>query len=331
MTEVARFQRFDSHGVSPVERFEYWRTWYSEAVDTPMRLEPVGQLWRDFSASAEVLTAGQTNLVDVHCDTALGVWSREGMEGPDLVRLAVFHKAPRVTLNWHGHEQQLADGAPALFGRTGGWWHAPRGFEAVFVAVPRASLALDDTVVDTITARQQPQRSAVFTTLVRPMLLNVVRRLRDLSTVPAADLDAVWRSTLTMLMRSLDGAPIDGADLAPARLHAVRRFVAQHLADPALDADAVAAAMHTSRRSLYQLVSGSGEEGVAALIRRHRLERARAILADPAHRHLPIAAVAAAVGLPNAAHFSRLFRAAYGETPRDVRARGALSIVGARA
>jgi hypothetical protein len=32
---VALYQRFDTPGIAPRERFEHWRSWYSQAVDAP--------------------------------------------------------------------------------------------------------------------------------------------------------------------------------------------------------------------------------------------------------------------------------------------------------
>lgn len=43
------------------------------------------------------------------------------------------------------------------------------------------------------------------------------------------------------------------------------------------------------------------------------------MLADPLHRHRSIVEIAAAVGIPTAAQFSRAFRAEYGTTPSALR------------
>jgi AraC-like DNA-binding protein len=77
--------------------------------------------------------------------------------------------------------------------------------------------------------------------------------------------------------------------------------------------------MHVSRRSLYLLVPDS-DGGVATLIRNRRMQRARDLLRDADHDGRTIAEIGRAVGLPSAAHFTRLFRAAYGITPSAFRA-----------
>jgi AraC-like DNA-binding protein len=125
-----------------------------------------------------------------------------------------------------------------------------------------------------------------------------------------------------------------GADNEPpavTRAHVLRRridaFIDQNLADPGLTPRAVAEHHHISLRHLYTLFQepapGFDGEGVAASIRRRRLERCRADLARPQLRRHPVHVIAARWGFPNAPAFSRAFRAAYGTTPQAYRAAAA--------
>jgi AraC-like DNA-binding protein len=61
------------------------------------------------------------------------------------------------------------------------------------------------------------------------------------------------------------------------------------------------------------------ELSVCDWIRSERLERCRNDLADPTFADLSISAIASRWGLPSAPHFSRLFRDAYGCSPREFR------------
>jgi AraC-like DNA-binding protein len=61
---------------------------------------------------------------------------------------------------------------------------------------------------------------------------------------------------------------------------------------------------------------------VAGLIRQRRLERCRRDLLDPSLEDVPVSAIAARRGLTSAAHFSRVFRAAYGASPVEYRRLG---------
>ena len=60
-------------------------------------------------------------------------------------------------------------------------------------------------------------------------------------------------------------------------------------------------------------------------IRSARLDRCRRDLLDPAFADQPISAIASRWGLPSAPHFSRLFRQAYGCSPREFRRDAAVS------
>ncbi|MFI0452706.1 helix-turn-helix domain-containing protein [Actinomadura sp. 6N118] len=73
----------------------------------------------------------------------------------------------------------------------------------------------------------------------------------------------------------------------------------------------VAAAHHISVRLLHKLFTDQ-EMTVADFIRHRRLERCRQDLRDPTLRNRPISSIGARHGLVNPAHFSRLFRDAYG-------------------
>ena len=99
----------------------------------------------------------------------------------------------------------------------------------------------------------------------------------------------------------------------------VRAFIEERLGDPALAPPMIAAAHHVSLRYLHKLFE-SQQTTVAALIRERRLERCRRDMLDPALRAQPVSAIAARWGLTNPAHFSRLFRAAYGSAPAEFRA-----------
>lgn len=103
-----------------------------------------------------------------------------------------------------------------------------------------------------------------------------------------------------------------------ALLLSCRRYIEEHLSDPRLTPEQVAVAHHVSLRYLHRLFEPGGE-GVAALIRRRRLARCRQDLLDPALLGRPVSSIGARWGLPDAAHFSRVFKAAHGLPPAAYR------------
>ncbi|MEU7473913.1 helix-turn-helix domain-containing protein [Streptomyces sp. NPDC044984] len=101
-----------------------------------------------------------------------------------------------------------------------------------------------------------------------------------------------------------------------ALLLRIRAFIDRHLADPDLTPQVIARAHHISLRYLHKLFE-SEDATVGRLIQRRRLEACRRDLA--LHGNTTIAAVAHRWGFISAAHFSRVFRAAYGVSPREWR------------
>jgi AraC-like DNA-binding protein len=96
------------------------------------------------------------------------------------------------------------------------------------------------------------------------------------------------------------------------------KFIDEHLTDSELCSKMIAEAHFVSVRLLQKSFEAEGMS-VSALIRTRRLERCRRDLVDPACGHLPIALIGHRWGFPDAAHFSRLFRNAYGASPREFR------------
>ncbi|MGW2158463.1 AraC-like ligand-binding domain-containing protein [Nonomuraea sp. NPDC001699] len=97
-------------------------------------------------------------------------------------------------------------------------------------------------------------------------------------------------------------------------------FIDQHLGDPDLGPSSIAAHHHISVRTLHALFE-QRHETVGATVRRRRLERCHADLADPRLRDLPIGEIGMRWGFRNGAEFSRAFRTAYDLSPRDHRRR----------
>jgi AraC-like DNA-binding protein len=102
-----------------------------------------------------------------------------------------------------------------------------------------------------------------------------------------------------------------------ALLLRVQAFIDRHLADPELSPQAIARAHHISLRYLHKLFE-SEDVTVGRWIQRRRLEECRRELARQGNGST-IAAVAHRWGFTSAAHFSRVFRAAYGMAPREWR------------
>jgi AraC-like DNA-binding protein len=151
-----------------------------------------------------------------------------------------------------------------------------------------------------------------------------LRRLADALEIGAIDSDRVPSTVDCVLdvVRGLYAEP-SGARASKERSRAeillnIESFIEANLGDPDLDPEDIARACFISTRYLHKLFEAEGTS-VCRWIREARLDRCRRDLADPALDHWTILAIASRWGLPGPQHFSRLFRAAYGCSPREFR------------
>ncbi|MEV4015968.1 helix-turn-helix domain-containing protein [Nonomuraea angiospora] len=109
-----------------------------------------------------------------------------------------------------------------------------------------------------------------------------------------------------------DRLPAESRHRTPATR--IDACIGHHLGEPDLGPPSIAARHHISVRTPHVLFERQPET-VSATIRRRRLERCRADLADPRLRDRPIGEIGLSWGFRTAAEFSRAFRAAYGRSP----------------
>lgn len=113
-----------------------------------------------------------------------------------------------------------------------------------------------------------------------------------------------------------------GASITKSTVHTLRRakaFIESHLADDDLDCHSVSRAINLSPRQLARVFEIEGTP-ITRFIFARRLERCRADLRDRSLKHLTVSEIAFRWGFNNSAHFSRSYRARFGETPTDTRA-----------
>ncbi|MDQ4500831.1 helix-turn-helix domain-containing protein [Sinomonas sp. ASV322] len=97
-------------------------------------------------------------------------------------------------------------------------------------------------------------------------------------------------------------------------------YIDDHLDDPDLSPSRIANELFVSVRLLH-LTFAERDQSVGGWIRTRRLESCARDIADPFRAGVPLSRIAAEHGYHDSAHFSRLFKAVYGESPRDYRGR----------
>jgi AraC-like DNA-binding protein len=195
---------------------------------------------------------------------------------------------------------------------------APGPFELLLVIVPRALLGRDGDMAGRRTARQitpTEGTGAVASSFVASLWSGL-----EAGTISPEDenLADALSAVVLSLHRASAGACAATAEPPAALVARMKQYIEHHLGDRDLGPERVARAHHVSTRQVHKLFAADGVS-VSAWIRGRRLERCRRDLRDPRLAGTPIAGIAARWGLANHAHFTRIFRATYGETPREMR------------
>jgi AraC-like DNA-binding protein len=194
-----------------------------------------------------------------------------------------------------------------------------RGATAVRAQVPRAVLPLSARQIDRLLATRLPGQEGVGA-LFTQYLDGLTAGPGSFRTADVARLRTVGGELLAAaLAHHLEAqAPVRGGSRQQTLLMSIEAFVREHVRDPDLSAQAIAAAHHISVSYLHRLFR-SRATTIAGLIRSQRLEGARRDLTDLRLRDVPVHQIAARWGFKGHAAFTRTFRAAYDIAPRDYR------------
>lgn len=195
----------------------------------------------------------------------------------------------------------------------------PERFRATVFLVPGDLLGLSDTETERI-VRTPVARASRLGTLLSPLLSDLARAAAGAR--PRIGGMLAWNAVnllSTLATEQLGGRTPNPAGGAPSPvLTRVLEYVELHLTDPDLSPEVIARAHHVSVRYLHKLFKDEGTT-VGRWILRRRLDECRRDLMRHGRGSRTIAAVAARWGFLSAPHFSRVFRAAYGMSPREWR------------
>jgi AraC-like DNA-binding protein/mannose-6-phosphate isomerase-like protein (cupin superfamily) len=190
----------------------------------------------------------------------------------------------------------------------------------VVVTFPRDLIRLGSRGIAEVTARTISGGHGLGA-LVSLFLTGVIRQLERHELPASVQLsDAVIDLLGAMLAEQLSHlVQVPRLNQQRTLLLRIQSFIDGHLEDPDLRSEMIANAHHISERYLQKLFKSDGRT-VARYIRDRRLDRCRRDLLDPRLASRPVAVVGVRWGLTSPAHFSRVFRATYGCSPREFRA-----------
>jgi AraC-like DNA-binding protein len=242
--------------------------------------------------------------------------ARDGSE-PQL--FLTLQGAGSSAMAQHGRHAHLRTGEFAVYSTASPYTLMfDGGLDAHFFRIPIAELALPESAIQEASARAFGTDDPVA-----GLTADYLRRLAENPDLRArAVADSLAQPTIDLVRAALIsslGDPALGKESLQTTLEMrLFEYLRAHLADHDLTPAKVAAAHNISVRHLYTILGRSGIT-LSDWVRTQRLEACRRDLAHPHARTRTIASIARQWGFPDATHFSRVFREAYGVTPREWR------------
>jgi AraC-like DNA-binding protein len=273
-----------------------------------------------FRAGLDVSPLGDALVAELHT-TPVRVERRpaEIARSDGEFAILILQQAGTMIVMQDGREVRLVPGTATIVDTTRPYaFRAPEAIRQIVLHCPRHQLERRLRSMRAVTAASIAGDSPTGALLAGTLATLARERHR----FAPAEAEAVGRHALDLLATALDATPEAGAAVfsrgSAALLTRLNAYLRDNLADPALVPARIAAAHGISVRHVHRLFHESGDT-VAAAIRRGRLDRCRADLEDARQRARSITEIALRWGFNDSAHFSRVFRAQFGVSPRAIR------------
>ncbi|MFJ7904275.1 helix-turn-helix domain-containing protein [Streptomyces sp. NPDC096198] len=190
------------------------------------------------------------------------------------------------------------------------------GFRFTSFQFPRKELRVRDDDLHAVTAKAFSGRDG-SAALVAAYFARMAREAAAFDECVGRQFVATGLDLLALVINERRGRFRPQApEAATAMMVRLKDHIVQNLSDPDLSPTAIAAAHFISVRYLHKLFQLEGTT-VGEWIRAERLERCRRDLLRSPALGLGVATIARRWGFVSPSHFSRVFRAAYGMSPRD--------------
>ncbi|MFF5053170.1 helix-turn-helix domain-containing protein [Micromonospora sp. NPDC000663] len=317
-------QTVDTTVLPPGERFGMWLDLVAR-TSAPLRITSAHV--DDFAARADFVDLGPIRLVEYQYPSLDATRTRKlvRQSDPELYVLALTTGGVG-TSSQDGRHSEIRAGEFTFYDASRPHDVCHHAIEpertratSIITLIPHAALPLPPHRMAALYGGRMSGSEGIGALLAQ-FLVQVTGHPEQYHAADAGRLGAIGLDlTTTMLGRHLvaeDEVPTEVR--RRALVTQVQAYVHRHVGDPALSPRVVADAHHISLRSLHRLFEAE-ETTVASYIRDLRLTRCRRDLADPALRTQPVQVIAARWGFPDKAHFSRVFRAAYGISPQTYR------------
>ncbi|NML42468.1 helix-turn-helix domain-containing protein [Ramlibacter sp. G-1-2-2] len=300
--------------VAPRDRAPQWAEWISRHF-CGLQSDLYGDV--DFDGQIVSSQAGDVILTRLEANRHRVLRTASMVRTSDVAYLKIV--APwrgSAVVQQQGRQACAQDGAWVIYDTTGTYEIGnPERSDHLIVMVPKEGILERGQRFDGVMARRLGANG--ISRVALETMRNTYLELPNMSGAAAAGAGELIKQLVRLSLMELSGQ-----DTALTQREAlrdrIRGYVQQHLRDPQLSADAIARALHCSRRHLYNAFSGEGES-IAAYIQRLRLQACIRDLQQAGPHARPITDIALSWGFGNPSHFSRVFRDHTGMSPSEFR------------
>ncbi|AUI51951.1 hypothetical protein AC20117_15305 [Arthrobacter crystallopoietes] len=217
------------------------------------------------------------------------------------------------TVRQHGRAAQINPGCAILYETNRPYVldHLQTGQELLVLRVGRGRLGIRDRLISELCGRTLDRKvpgMAAFSGYLRGLADDA-----GADDFARQDMARAGAELLAMVLRSFAGLESNGWDSDAALLAALRSYINDHLANPALTVEMLAREHHVSVRKVHSVFSDIGQTP-AVVVRGLRLNRAASMLASRAPGQT-VASIGAACGIADPTTFNRAFLREFGCSP----------------
>jgi AraC family transcriptional regulator, positive regulator of tynA and feaB len=310
-------QTISTDGVPPSRRLAYWNdliggTLIAQVADPADR--------HHFSGRMKFMELGDVRLAEIHAAASrVSRTASHVAHGSESVWLMRLQLAGSLTASYDQEEIHLRPGDFMLYDSSRPYrmlFHEPATVLAL--RIPQKTLLGYIPYPDRVACRVMSGASGA-SNLVSQFLQGFWQRCAEIHSeeVVSRLVDVALR-LVASAFADLPQSRIERSSVVTAHRMRILQYIERHLREPDLTPTRVAAGLQMTPAYLHQILSDEPETASRYILRR-RLEECARALADSLHRNRSVTDIALEYGFNSLSHFSRVFHAHHGLTPREYR------------
>ena len=269
-----------------------------------------------FRASLRHKVIGEINVIESRCDPCTGYRTDRHaalIDEPTVVLLSYLEGGEHIEFGGECYTVAAGD--------TFVWDSSKATKFEVYQSLHKVALAMPARLLshNVLAALDRVPRKFGASSGSRQLLGNLIGAVADEEFDNAeVEADTILDAVNAFVMGALPMEVAPEKGLQAQQRQEIKRYIERHLSDPSLSIERIALEQRVSKRYLHWLFRDEPMT-LNELIIFKRLGRCRDDLRNPESEHLHISQIAYYWGFANTSHFSKRYRACFGESPTETR------------